>query len=207
MLNQLSYSIIDHLACSQGLLPFIAEAGTLHSGENTSNHSAIYAKVRIGDVDLSVEKIPASKHVDWSSATEEAKLAYRARLSELLDSVWIPECSLCTNLKCSVHDQDIEHYTLDILANIQAAAKETLPSKGGGNHCKQKKSTPGWSEFVQPYLEESKFWHSLWVSGRKPRVGALCEAMKQSKQQYKYALRRLKREGDSIKMINLWKAL
>ena len=194
-----SYSTIDHLACSQGLLPFIAEAGVLHSGENTSNHSAIYAKVRIGDVDLSVEKISATKHIDWSSATEGAQLAYRTRLSELLDSVRIPDCSLCTNIQCSAHDQDIEYYTLDILENIQAAARETLPSKGGGGHFTHKKSTPGWSEFVQPYLEESKFWHSLWVSAQKPRVGALCDAMKLSKQQYKYAVRRLKRAGDSIK--------
>ena len=42
------------------------------------------------------------------------------------------------------------------------------------------------------------FWYSLWESAVKPHAGALFEAMKQSKNQYKYAVRRLKRAGESI---------
>ena len=54
------------------------------------------------------------------------------------------------------------------------------------------------SEFVKPYLEESKFWNNLWESAGKPSIGDLSSAKKQSKQQYKYAVRRLKRAGVSI---------
>ena len=87
---------------------------------------------------------------------------------------------------------------MDILEKVEAAAKDTLPLKGGGSSLRNMKPMPGWSEFVKPYSEESKFWHSLWVSAGKPHAGALYEAMKQTKNQYKYAVRRLKRAGDSI---------
>ena len=39
---------------------------------------------------------------------------------------------------------------------------------------------------------------SLWKSAGKPNAGALYETTKQAKNQFKYAVRRLKRAGDSI---------
>ena len=151
------FSTIDHFACSLRLFPLISEAGAIHSGENTSNHSAIYAKLNIGAIDISEEKIAASKHIDWSVATEDAKTEYHRRLTEQLDYFDTPDCALCTDVHCSAHEHDMEQYTMGILETIQAVARETLPVKGGGDTSKYRKCTPGWSEFVQPYLEESRF--------------------------------------------------
>ena len=39
------FSTIDHFACSELLFKSIKEAGVIHCGENTSNHSTIYTKV------------------------------------------------------------------------------------------------------------------------------------------------------------------
>ena len=72
---------------------------------------------------------------------------------------------------------------MNILENNEQAAKGTLPSRGGGGSPGHRKATPGWSEFVQPYLEESKFCHSLRDSAGKPLAGALFDAMKQTKKQ------------------------
>ena len=78
------------------------------------------------------------------------------------------------------------------------SAKACLPSTGGS--CKTGKSdiTPGWSDYVKPYCEDSKFWYSTWLSAGKPDQGPLHETMKKSKCQYKYAVRRLKRANESI---------
>ena len=78
------------------------------------------------------------------------------------------------------------------------SAKACLPSTGGS--CKTGKSdiTPGWSDYVKPYSEDSKFWYSTWLSAGKPDQGPLHETMKKSKCQYKYAVRRLKRANESI---------
>ena len=191
------YSIIDHFACNQRLLPIISEAGVIHSGANTSNHSAIFAKLNIGDINISEEKVTSTKHIEWSAATEGAKQAYQSRLGEELSHFGAPECALCTDMHCSIHDQDLEVYTVDILETIQNVARDTLPISGGGNSSK-KKTTPGWSEHVLPYQEESKFWHSLWDSAGRPNTGHLYQAMKEARQQYKFAIRRLRKAGESI---------
>ena len=57
---------------------------------------------------------------------------------------------------------------------------------------------PGWSEYVKPYCDESKFWHSIWQSSGSPNTGPLFENMRISKGQYKYAVRRLQRVNYKI---------
>ena len=84
---------------------------------------------------------------------------------------------------------NIEQYTMDILEAVESVSRNTLPVRGGSLNSRQIKCTAGWTEYVQPYQEESKFWHSLWMSAGKPNVGALYECMKQARHQYKYAVR------------------
>ena len=57
---------------------------------------------------------------------------------------------------------------------------------------------PGWTEYVEPYAEESRFWYSLWTSAGKPREGELFSIMKSKKSHYKYAVRKLKRCVDIV---------
>jgi hypothetical protein len=194
-----SFSTIDHFACSRGVFPAISEAGVIHSGSNPSNHSAIYAKLEVGEIDLNLEKIKASKRVDWAKATEEAKISYKTKLAEKLSSFTAPDCVNCRNVHCSDHVESLEKYTMDILESIENVAKDTLPIRGaGGTGAGHRKATPGWTDFVKPFLDESKFWNSLWVSAGKPVAGALFEAKRQTKQQFKYAVRRLKRATESV---------
>ena len=51
---------------------------------------------------------------------------------------------------------------------------------------------------MKPYQTESLFWHGLWSAANTPTAGPLFEAMRQSKNQYKYAVRRLKNAGDKV---------
>ena len=78
------YSIIDHFACNQWLFPIISEAGVIHCGAHTSNHSAMFAKLNISVINLSEVKVFPTKHSKWSAATEDVNLAYQARLAEEL---------------------------------------------------------------------------------------------------------------------------
>ena len=193
------FSIIDHFACPRKAFPSIKDAGVIHDAQNLSNHSAIFVKILVNEIDIEVEKVTSPTRVRWDNATEEAKLAYKHQLSERLRFLPIPDCALCDQVHCSVHNENIETYTIEVLEAIETATENTLPkSVLAGTKVSGKKRTPGWSEFVKPYLEESKFWNSLWESAGKPSGGDLFNAKKQSKQQYKYAVRRLKRAGESI---------
>ena len=47
----------------------------------------------------------------------------------------------------------------------------------------RKDTVAGWSEFVKPYNDESKFLSSVWSSEGSPRGGQTFEKMKHSKRQ------------------------
>ena len=74
---------------------------------------------------------------------------------------------------------------MNVLQAVEAAARECLPAIGGGSTRDQPSRVPGWREYVQPFYEESKFWHSVWVSAGKPINSQLLLLMRQSKHQYK----------------------
>ena len=88
---------------------------------------------------------------------------------------------------------------MSIMESMEAAAQECLHSTGGGKAGTDMFNiVPGWTQYVKPFSEESKFWCATWRSVGKPRVGALHDAMLYSKRQYKYAVRRLKIANESV---------
>ena len=70
---------------------------------------------------------------------------------------------------------------------------------GGGKGSQQQQGgVAGWNEYVKPYYQESKFWHSIWESAGRPLTGNLFNIMKHTKLQYKYAFRRVKKAKNKI---------
>ena len=61
------------------------------------------------------------------------------------------------------------------------------------------KKLPGWSELIKPYQEDAKFYYALWLSYGKPLNCDLHNAMKHYRNQYHFAIRRLKRNQENIK--------
>ena len=192
-----AFSTIDHFAGSQQVFRSVAEAGVVHSGNNPSNHSAIYSKLQVGELNVAVENIKPEKRVNWAKASDIAVENYKVKLSLKLNSISLPECLNCQDLQCNIHSNNLEDYTMDVMQAMESIAQECLPSTGGGRSDGYH-TIAGWSEYVKPYCEESKFWHSVWVSSGSPNTGPMYEHMKSSKGQYKYAVRRLKRVNDKI---------
>ena len=86
----MSTSVIDHFVSNEQLFNCVAEAGVIHSGDNTSCHSSIFAKFNLGNIDFTSEKIINPKKVNWSKASEEAKHHYMDISSIKLESVVVP---------------------------------------------------------------------------------------------------------------------
>ena len=189
-------STIDHFVSSMKVFESVVEAGVIHSGMNQSNHSPIYTKIQVGKLNTGLEFIKSEKRVAWDKATDMAIRNYKTSLSEKLNTLALPDCHDCQNLNCKDHNHSIEEYTLDVLQAVETCAQDCLPSTGGGHGRVQ--PTAGWTEYVKPFCEESKFWSSIWYSSGKPSTGPLYELMRSSKSQYKYAVRRLKRVNDKI---------
>ena len=98
--RQISTSVIDHFVGNNMVYNLIEEAGVFHSGENPSNHSPIFAKLKLNNIDFSTESIKSSKRVNWSKASEEAKQYYHNTVTEKLNSLTIPACVQCMNMQC-----------------------------------------------------------------------------------------------------------
>ena len=126
-------STIDHFAASERLYQAVKEAGVIHSGENQSNHSAIYMKVGLGDLNLSLEQPANQSKVSWEKATDEAKENFRQTLAVKLGRIHVPEWSNC-------HAEDLEEYTMSVLEAMKNASQQSLPRVGG---------------------ESSKVWHGI----------------------------------------------
>ena len=193
-----SYSTLDHFVTTQRVYNAISEAGVIHSGENPSNHSAIYSKIKVGDLDLSLETSSAPVRVQWAKANSDAQNKYKTCLSEKLNKLILPDCASCQDIHCQEHREEMEDYTVNIMEAIETAAKECLPLTGGSSKGKGGSAVAGWSEHVKPYADESKFWDSVWQSMGSPTHGDVFNNMRSSKNQYKKAVRRLKRVNDKI---------
>ena len=121
-----SISTIDHFACSYGLINNICEAGVVHRGDNPSNHSAIYAKINVGDYNSTSEAIIFPKRINWEASTEQARSAFNTVLTENLNNLELPAAAQCVDLHCTEHSHQLEEYTVEILEAIEAASEETL---------------------------------------------------------------------------------
>ena len=202
-----TFSTLDHFSISPRLLTAVGDAGVIHSGENMSNHSAIFIKIEIGTLGLELDNAVYVPRSSWSNATEDAKYAYKESLASRLNNLPLYSCISCHDLNCSdpAHLQGIESYTLELLEAMENAGNQCLPltnkSKSGP------KSIPGWREHIKPYADDSKFWYSVWLSAGKPLEGNLYLNMRQSRKQFKFAVRRLKRCSAKIRNEKLANAL
>ena len=161
---------------------------------NISSIRSIYVKLDVGQLKVETDEVHASSRTSWDKASEENKNAFTAAVATKLNEITMPGCISCSNLHCSDHSDQIDSYTLEVLEAIESAAKESLPAVGGGGQANSKRPPnriPGWNDLVKPFYDESKFWHSIWESAGKPSTGNLLKLMKDSKHQYKYALRRV----------------
>jgi hypothetical protein len=57
---------------------------------------------------------------------------------------------------------------------------------------------PGWSEYVRPLREQSMCWHRLWLDCDRPKTGAVAHSMRRTRATYHYAIRKIKKDEESI---------
>ena len=88
----------------------------------------------------------------------------------MLDFSLTHEIPECYDLHCKdkVHLDRIDVYTHNLLNSLNDAALETIPcSTVNKKTTYQRKSTPGWTQFVTPFQDTAKFWYMVWQSAGK----------------------------------------
>ena len=191
-------SIIDHFIVNDRLYNALTEANVINSVDNHSSHHPIYLKFNMNMLNLEVEEQFSVPKPSWDKATPEERSTYQNTLDDLLNVVQRPDlCEECVTLQCQLHTEYIDQYATDICEAIDLAARDSLPAVGGGA-ARAGGVIPGWNEYVKPYQDESLFWDGVWKAAGSPNQGELFILHRDSKMQYKYAIRRLKRARNRI---------
>ena len=186
----------------------------MHLGDNLSRHSPIILKLDLG-------KIPARKigstatprRPAWYKADQEAKDHFTGSVHDKLSLLQVTESLLCSNPHCKyeIHSEERDSLVLDIMSSVIESSHQDIPMNGARRsprspECPVDKAIPGWKDVVAPYKEDAKFWHGVWQSADRPSHGVLKNIMIRTRNQYHYAIRRVKKMSNTIRAKKLLEA-
>ena len=117
-------STIDHFVGNAAMYNIVVEAGVIHSGDNPSNHSPIFTKIALDNVDISMEMTEGTRRVNWSMSSSEARTKYQETLTNRLTQLAVPDCVNCRDVHCTAHMVDIVNYTIDLLEMVEVSGQE-----------------------------------------------------------------------------------
>ena len=80
-------STLDHFCLSENICKDIKEAGVFHDGDNLSNHSPIYLKVHLGEINLEYKDPRVDRTVNWAKATLDSRNNFKQTLSSYLNNI------------------------------------------------------------------------------------------------------------------------
>ena len=209
-----SVSTLDHFLVSPRLVPLVQSCGVLHRGDNFSRHSPIWITLNIGALPIRSRVCQsAPRRPAWSKATEVDVVNFTNDLQARLENLNIPESLHCQDPHCvdAEHSQLRDSFMLDILCNLVESSYTTLPMTGGrqGPGAEGRGSRgglPGWHEEVEPFRQESMYWHNVWLKEGRPSQGWLHDTMVLKRTRYHYSVRKLKRRADLIRAEKLFEA-
>jgi len=125
--NGVSYfSTIDHFAANPRTVKAVTEANVIHSGSNLSDHSPIYCKINVGQLDAKIEKEVLRKVPSYKRANFDERELFKQSTKHNLSNINIPTCIDCQDIHCSLpdHQENIENYCLEVLQSIEIAAEK-----------------------------------------------------------------------------------
>ena len=198
--NRVHFSLIDHFLLNDIASTIVRDSGVIHLGENMSNHDPIFLSINSSRKNDYIEKNEDVSNVynpNWPKASENQVMDFKNDLLNNLSSINIKKGLTCSNVNCNSpnHRADIDKFTTDVLSSVENATYINIPPLKAPHQ----KTIPGWTEFVKPFKDDACFWHAIWVSCGKPLNCQVFYIMKRTRNKYHYAIRRVKKNIDSIK--------
>ena len=199
--RQFVTSTIDHFFVQEQFLNNCIDGDVLHFGENMSNHELIYLKINCQFQKSNMEvKSTKNKNIpNWKAAGPDQLESFKADVQGGLEELNIPDTALfCRDLQCQdeEHLDSIDKYTLEILKVLDSSVVCNIPKISDKT---VNKSTPGWTEFVDPIRRDLAFWRSVWISAGKPINCQLHYVYRYVRRQYLYARRRIVKNEKEIR--------
>jgi len=100
------------------------------------------------------------------------------------------------------HIDMLEKFYNNIVEALIRAASEVLT-----NSPQQKRNVPGWNKDVREKHKAARQAYLYWIENHKPKGGPLFDIMKESKKEFKYALRACRKSQQKCKADAMAEAL
>ena len=95
---------------------------------------------------------------------------------------------------------------LNILFTLIESSYKAIPVSRPITRAKKLKELPGWSQHVEPFRSDARFWHSIWLGLGRPNTGQVYNVMCWTRNKFHYAVRKLKRWKAHTQAQNLLEA-
>ena len=140
------------------------------------------------------------RKLDWTRLSKNDIVNYTNLTDFELSKVNTPSSALrCTNVNCEdeSHRNSINCLYNDIVSAIMSANGSAF--KLGRNHNNASFNRPGWNDHVAKLHHSAREAFKLWRCNGKPRYGYMFDLMKTTRMRFKYALRELKHNENSLR--------
>jgi len=173
-----------------------------------SDHRSVAATIKTAAIPQNLlcdNKTQHDKNMNWNKAPQQQKLKYQQA-----SKIWLWKIPLfeklisCDNPMCKKqkHIGMLEKFYNNIAEALKRAASEVLT-----NSPKEKRNVPGWNKDVRDKHEATRQAYLYWIDNHKPKSGPLFDIMKESKKEFKYALRACRKSQQKCKADAMTEAL
>ena len=171
-------------------------------------------KLKLGSIPA--RKISSNYSVrkpQWYKAEQDDIDQFTHEVYNKLAAIDAPKSLWCNDPNCNRadHSQERDSFLIDIMSAVIECSYENIPLSGrrrplGKPDCPIESCIPGWKEIVEPYKSDARFWHAVWQSSERPNQGVLKDIMSRTRNQYHYAVRRLRKMANAIRARKLFEA-
>ena len=165
----------------------------------TTDHIPLSMSINVGNLPLlsPAEGIKQPGKLDWSKATKHLLEIYQSQTNALLDNIKLPkDAILCHDLNCSnpQHSADLCTMYEHIVESLLTASKPLHKHRVNGGHAR-----PGWNKYVAELHADASRAFRKWSESGKIKSGLLFEEKKKTNANFKYALRFIKRQENTMR--------
>ena len=199
-------SWIDHILCNGSHSHLISQVCPINSGVNFSDHLPISFVLAVSPVRVASSPAyvasdcspPSSPLCNWSKAEQCNIDEYRVLISASLPCL-SADLEHCCVPDCSKHKDALDSYSFEFIKCIVDSACHSIPchSRPPG------RTLAGWNHGPKQLRSQANFWYQVWVEAGCPSNGVLSQIKKRSKQRFKYAVRKIRRQQSYIKRARL----
>ena len=199
-------SWLDHCICTADAHDTL-DAMEINYDLATTDHIPFSMLLNFGNIPIlsSIDSNISAGKLDWSNLTQENLKEYISRTDTLLGCIELPkDATVCCDMNCKnpQHSTELCFMYDSIVESLLISSRPFYKHKSNVYHAK-----PGWNDYVKELHAEARRAFKAWVESGRHKHGPIFEHKKRANANFKYALRFIKRNENTMRSDSLARKL